>query len=523
MTNDPDREFLLNGINNGFNIVDRNAADNLKEVHMNNYKSTELYKKEVDNQIRTEMLEGRYKVCVKRPKLVSALGAIPKKDGGIRLIHDCSRPVGSAVNDYCTKVQKCSFECIKNAERLIQFGYYMAKIDLKSAYRSVKIDSESQQFTGMKWCFNADQEPTYLVDERLPFGSKASPSIFHRITQAVKRIMQERFGTKLVVFLDDFLIISPSKEDCNIHMSRLISLLRSLGFSINWSKVCPPSTKMVFLGIEIDSCTMQLKLPADKVQEYCAYLVSFLQKTCASKRQLQSVAGKLNFAAQVVRGGRCYLRRLLTAINYLKQGHHKSKINAGIKADIQWWLDCIKVFNCRNILPTGNNIHVVRVDASGTGCGFQFGGDWGYVNWELDFPQGTRLHINYKEVMSVLFATRRWGPNWQDSKVLIGTDSMVAKSVLNKGTCKNPLVHAAVQEIFWYSVMYNFTIESFHVPGIMNKVPDAISRLHSKSYVLQLFNLAQYYYIDIFPLNVHMSYKSLYFLLQRWRRHWMQK
>ena len=502
--------------------MDPDSGTKLVHTECDNYNSTSLFHADVEKQIITEISEGRYKVVSQKPKLISSLGAIPKKDGGIRLIHDCSRPENNAVNDYYCSGEKYSFESVKEAEKLIQPGYYMAKVDLKSAYRSVKIDSLSCQFTGLKWKFTGDSEPTFLVDHRLPFGSNASPGIFHRITQAVKRIMHRKYGTKMVVFLDDFLIVSQNKKDCNIDMLRLISVLRNLGFSISWPKVCQPSTKLIFLGVELDSVCMTVKLPDEKVSEYSIVLAEFLQKARASKRQLQSVAGKLNFAAQVIRGGRCYLRRLITAIGYLKQAHHKAKINADIKADIAWWLNCMNSFNCRNIVPMFDSVQVVRVDASGIGSGYFYDGDWGYSNWESDFPEGVKLHINYKEVLSVLFAVRRWAPCWVNAKVLFGTDSTVAKSVLRKGTCKNLVVQSALREIFW-SVKYNFSIEAFHIPGMLNYIPDAISRLHSFNYFNRLVNLSQYYFIDLFPFWSHMSKKSCLFLFQRWRKHCSQK
>ena len=49
----------------------------------------------VQAQIVEESEEGRYNVSSEKPQIVSALGAIPKSSGGVRLIHDCSRPSAS--------------------------------------------------------------------------------------------------------------------------------------------------------------------------------------------------------------------------------------------------------------------------------------------------------------------------------------------------------------------------------------------------------------------------------------------
>ena len=87
-------------------------------------------------------------------------------------------------------------------------------------------------------------------DSKLPFGARLSPGIFHRLTQAVRRIMARRGFDLLVVYLDDFLVMAESRDACAEALSVLIQLLRKLGFAIHWGKVVDPTTKITFLGIE---------------------------------------------------------------------------------------------------------------------------------------------------------------------------------------------------------------------------------------------------------------------------------
>lgn len=64
-----------------------------------------------------------------------------------------------------------------------------------------------------------------------------------------------------------------------------------------------PSTQIVFLGIEIDSVNMCMRLLNAKLDQICTELSLFENRKRASKKQLQSLAGKLNFCASVVFGG----------------------------------------------------------------------------------------------------------------------------------------------------------------------------------------------------------------------------
>ena len=97
--------------------------------------------------------------------------------GKIRVIHDGSRPRGTAMNDYATP-DKVQFQSLDDACRLAKQGYLCAKLDLQAAYRSVPIHPSDYRVTGLKWCFQGDYRPTYLFDARLPFGSSQWASTF---------------------------------------------------------------------------------------------------------------------------------------------------------------------------------------------------------------------------------------------------------------------------------------------------------------------------------------------------------
>ena len=118
--------------------------------------------------------------------------------------------------------------------------------------------------------------------------------------------MLNRRGLKAtVVYLDDFFIKADTLNDCAAALQILVQLLRKLGFQINWNKVVDPTTKITFLGIAIDSVNMTLPLPDEKLHQVWEELALFQMRTRASKKQLQSLAGKLNFCASVVNAAEC--------------------------------------------------------------------------------------------------------------------------------------------------------------------------------------------------------------------------
>lgn len=168
LENDPDQSFILDGIKNGFNIIDHDSQ--VEAVTCPNHPSARpgspLYEK-ASKQVLKEIECGNYIVCQTAPKIISPMAAIPKPDGDIRLIHDCSRPGGKSVNDYCTEDWGQKFAKVDDAANLMTKNCYFAKVDLRKAYRSVSISQDSQQVTGLSWEFNG--EKVYLRDTKLPF------------------------------------------------------------------------------------------------------------------------------------------------------------------------------------------------------------------------------------------------------------------------------------------------------------------------------------------------------------------
>ena len=164
----------------------------------------------------------------------------------------------------------------------------MAKVDLKWAYRSVNISKHSQLFTGLKWQFQGKTK--YFYDGKLPFGSELAPGIFHRLSQAVRRMMSCK-GFNIVAYLDDFFICEATKDLCSKALRSLVQLLRKLGFLINWNKVVDPTNSLTFLGVQICSREICLRPPSDKFHALRAELDIFGARKRASKNSFSPWLG----------------------------------------------------------------------------------------------------------------------------------------------------------------------------------------------------------------------------------------
>ena len=100
---DEDQAFLSNGICNGFKLAPVDC--NFVPVQQGNYRSATCAEQKLalEETILGEIAEGNYIITDVKPTIVSALGAIPKLESSEgRLIHNCSHPVGRALNNCIT-------------------------------------------------------------------------------------------------------------------------------------------------------------------------------------------------------------------------------------------------------------------------------------------------------------------------------------------------------------------------------------------------------------------------------------
>lgn len=465
------------------------AMENSQTVHCSNYSSaTGENKLLVEQQLLHEIQLGHYQLCSTPPPIVSSIGAIAKKSGGIRIIHDCSRPAGLSVNSYAKK-QCFKYKTVDDAVKLLPANGWMAKIDLSSAYRSVPIHPSCYPYMGLHWTFEGAASPSYFYDTRLCFGGTECPEKFQRLSNAVTRMMSRR-GHTVLAYLDDFLVVSSDELQCKLAYNELICLLQSLGFTINWDKVIPPAQSVTFLGIQIDSVSQTLSLPQDKLTALKSLLTTWQGVKKTSKHKLQQLIGTLCWAARMVAGGRVFLRRLISAMCVLKSKHHHTRLSVEARADILWWFRFIEFFNGTVCFVTPEPTACFTSDACMSGGGGVLHPDWFYVNWEVDMPAYASAHINIKELLALTMGVRRWAPWYRDKHIVVYTDSSCVMYMVNKGTSTNRVAMQLIRELFWITVKFNCHLSARHIRGVDNFASDFVSRLDEHpSWPSDLINL----------------------------------
>ena len=521
---DPDRDYILAGIREGFYITKSDAG--LTPVQCRNYSSTTCpeNKSRVESQIRREIELGRYYIADQKPTIISALGAIPKPGSSeFRLVHDCSRPVSKSLNSYADP-DSHSFVTVDKAAKLTKPNYFLCKVDLRQAYRHAALHPSQYKMTGLQWHFSGDPEPTVLFDARLPFGASESVGCFHRITQSVVRMMRKRVNCSVLCYIDDFLIISENYSQCVQSMDILTELLTNLGFDISWNKCVKPTQKLSFLGINLDSVSGTMSIPPSKLQETIHIASLWHNKQKATKREIQSLIGRISWIAKCVKAIRPILRSLIDLQKRLKRATHRIRIPQHVKTDLRYlnkW--CVQfngvVFFPRDSRPRPDT--TVYTDSSLAAGAAYCNGDFIYSNWTADDPRICNEPIFVKELAAVLLAYRRWCRRWQNRTVHVYTDNKGVEWSLRRGLTRNVQANCILKEILWLSAYFNVTTIVHYINTVENCLADAISRLDNYHHLMRAATLLAkagvHILHPIYNILNHMTHGSFVFLFKSYR------
>ena len=482
LSSHPDRalaKYVTQGIRDGFWVGfdylhhhTRRAKDNMR--------SALIHPTVVREYLTKECAEGRvlgpFNVDQFPQAQISRFGVIPKgSTGKWRLILDLSSPEGFSVNDginpdWCSM----SYVTVEQASKIVtQMGRrtQLAKVDIKSAYRIIPIHPEDRLLLGMLW------DGRLFIDAALPFGLRSAPRIFSAVADVLEWRAKLEGVAQVLHYLDDFLVIAPADSQRGEQDLRtILSLFKRLQVPVAPEKIEGPSMRLTFLGIEMDTENLILRLPVDKLTTLKEMVREWLPKKACTLRDLQSLAGKLQHACKVVRPGRTFLRRVFELLKGCKKRQTFVRLNAAIRSDLMWWHLFLDSWNGVGMMdnpaddPTGIHLHT---DASGHfGCGAWCGSQWFQLPWSSSTGGWS---IAAKELVPVVLAGVLWGKGWQGRSVVAFCDNAAVVEVVNAGYSKDPLLMQLLRCLFFVRAQHEFSLRSEH-PREAKYWADAISR-----------------------------------------------
>ena len=474
------RDYLLQGLHQGFNIgFDYNQP---LQSSSSNMPSALCHPDIVQAYLDKECQLGRIIGPLKRSEITqvhtSRFGVIPKKHQANkwRLILDLSSPTSKSVNDGISQA-RCSLKCasIDDAARIVLTlgrGTLLAKVDIESAYRIIPVSPQDQHLLGMEW------KGHIYVDTALPFGLRSAPKIFCALSDTIEWILQQRGVSSCLHYIDDFITFGRAdSHECQTNLTTILDTCKELGIPLAQHKIEGPAQALTFLGIEINTSSMTLLLPKEKLARLKVLVARWMSKNAATKREMLSLIGQLSHACKVVIPGRSFLRQLIDLASSRPNLDHWIRLNEAIRTDICWWHLFMENWNGASLISTHSATSVdttIVTDASGTwGCGAFQGSHWFQCQWPDTWAA---VNIAAKEFIPILLAIGTWGHLFRGSQVLLKCDNMAVVSIINSKKCTDKLLAQLLRCLHYLCARHDIAVVAEHIQGKLNTAADALSR-----------------------------------------------
>ena len=255
---------------------------------------------------------------------------------------------------------------------------------------------------------------------------------------------------------------------------------------ISLKKTTAPSTSTVFLGVELDSIRQCSKLPQEKLSEYSQNIKNILHKRTITKRNLQSVIGKLSFSAAVI-PARAFLRRLINQLPHASKQHHFITLKQDSRLDLKVWYYFMKHYNGITFFRSLNILDSFTINMCSDACKDGFGATYKHRWIQGKYPESwSSLNIVTLELYPIYIMLSLFGTYIQNSTVNFLCDNQSVCYILNKLTCKDNFTMDIIRSLVLSLIKNNIHIIANHIPGKYNTICDRISRFQITASDLEL-------------------------------------
>ena len=377
-------------------------------------------------------------------------------------------------------------EGLHTVRQLIRVLDFLTVIDLRAAYPTMGIN-----FRYRNW-FIFRFRGKYYRYRGAVFGASSLPRAFSKLLRPVISFLRS-FGLRIVIFLDDLLIMATCFAACAQDTQDVIIVLTHLGFVISTKEQVKlvPDQAQIWCGVRICSLTMTFSLANEKVKKIQIKMKKVL-KDCASGKQMT-----LKKWASVLGTMRSTLVCVLPALLF-SQGVRRF-VGLYIRNDKECWdqvvpqpplevLDNVRRFagpdlhtyNGRPIRPMPADL-LTDSDASGYGGGIvlQNSNPPRTARWHW-LPEEESKHINYKELITHLKGLQALDletPGLVLNQTIFNRcDNSVSVSYVNRQGGRIPELSFAAEALWYWLLARGSNIKDIFLPGVQNVDADTESR-----------------------------------------------
>lgn len=395
-----------------------------------------------------------------------------------RVIVDMSFPPVDGVNDgidtcdYYGKNITYTLPTIKNLISRLQVcgkGALVWKADLARAYRQLRVNPLDAPLLGLK------VDGKYYLDACPPFGCRSSSAACQRLSNAVTYIFRSR-GFMALAYLDDYAGCESTPESSFNAFHNFIALAKQLGLELAAHKCVQPTTNIEWLGYQFNTETMTVSVPSNKLAEVLKECEIWLGRKTASKKMIQSLAGRLLYITNCIPPARRFLSRILATLSGMVDGKWIT-LSTSFKLDVVWFARFARQANGVFYYQPDRPHIEIECDSSlygGGGVALQYCYSWVYPIHHTD-----KYHlIHHLEALNLLVAYRTLANKIyrQGAAIIIATDNEGSSFALQTGGTKDPVFASCSRQLWLDAISNNHIVLVRHKSGSLIPLSDALSR-----------------------------------------------
>ncbi|KAK9160947.1 hypothetical protein Syun_007288 [Stephania yunnanensis] len=368
---------------------------------------------------------------------------VKKKDGSMRMCIDYRKLNQVTVkNRYPLPRIDDLFDHLTGAK-------FFSKIDLRSGYHQLKIREEDVKKTSFSTRYGLFE---FTV---MPFGLTNAPTIFMDLMHRVLRPYLDRY---VIVFIDDILIYSKTREEHARHLRAVLTTLREHRLYAKFSKCDFWLSAIRFLGHVISD--QGISVDSEKIRAIIDW------RTPESAFDIRSFLGLAGYYRGFVQG----FSSIAAPMTRLTKKDVKFDWSEECEQAL-WELKRRLTSAPVLTLPEPGKSLSVYTDASGIGLGcvlMQEGRPVAYLSRRLR-PHEVNYPVHDLELAAVVFALKAWRHYLYGERFVLYTDHQSLRYIFTQRDLN-------MRQRRWLELLkdYDFTIE-YH-PGKANVVADALSR-----------------------------------------------
>ena len=505
-----EREFLVKGFRRGFPIGYQGPVD--RRDSSRNIPFTVGNKQDMWDKLLKETRLGRvagpfYEIPFDKSYVQSPIGLVPKAGDKTRLIFHLSYdfPEGHKSINFWTPEDLCKVKyndldhAVRNSLKLLKKGHqsrklFYAKTDLLSAFRILPNFPGDRKFLIMK-----AEHPQikgkyfFFIDKNISFGASISCSHFQRVSESLRHLVQATTGrtNQVTNYLDDFLFVADTEEECNWMVSKFIEICDHIGFPVSEEKTVMATNRLVFLGILLDGISHTLAVPEDKRLTVLEMVKNFTDRKKATVHELQKLSGHLNFLNRAIVPGRAFTRRMYAKFagkQFEKlKSHHHIRLDKEFKGDCYVWsqfLENQKSVN-RPFVDLSKKLVASKIaffsDASAAhdkGFGIIYKNLWTFGKWEPGFIERESPSIQFLELYALVVGVFVWQRELAEARLIVRCDNdAVCRMINGENVSKCKYCMYLLRMLTLNNLKYDRRIFTRHISTKKNNCADALSRM----------------------------------------------